>query len=370
MSYNNGTQDPITIIPLYGSEELIEKIRYYMEKIYPTEGFQVVEPKICRFATGDAKAILEQTVRGADVYLLVDVGNYKCNYNMHGMNVIMSPDEHFQNLKRIISAIGGKANRINVISPFLYSSRQDRRIGRESLDCAVALQELQQIGVKNIMAFDMHDNRVQNAVPFMGFDDLFPSYQVMKSIKRDYPDTIFDEEHAIFIAPDFGATNRNYAYTSELGLDLGVFYKRRSKKKMENGSYVVETHKYIGPDVNGKDVFIVDDIIASGLTMIDAARKMKELGAKRIFLSSTFALFTSGLEAFDEAYQEGVIEAVFITNASYRKDEIRNAKWYHEVDVTKYIAYYIYCVNTGKSITEIMDPHDKIHKLIERTEHR
>lgn len=370
MNKHSGKTDPITIIPLYGTEELIQKIGYYMEKIYPTEGFQIVEPNICRFSTGDAKASLEQTVRGTDVYLLVDVGNFQCNYNMHGLNVIMSPDEHFQNLKRVISAIGGKANRINVISPFLYSSRQDRRIGRESLDCAVALRELEQIGVKNIMAFDVHDNRVQNAVPFIGFDDLFPSYQVMKAIKRDYPNTTFDEDHAIFIAPDFGATNRNYAYTSELGLDLGVFYKRRSKKKMVNGSYAVETHKYIGPDVHNKDVFIVDDIIASGLTMIDAARKMKELGARRIFLSSTFALFTSGLEEFNKAYEENIIEAVFITNASYRKDEIRNAPWYHEVDVTKYIAYYIYCVNMGRSITEIMDPHEKIHKLIERTENR
>ena len=360
------SQDPITIIPLYGTEELMEKIKYYMEKIYPTEGFQILEPQICRFSTGDAKAVLEHTVRGTDVYIIVDVGNYKCNYNMHGFNVIMSPDEHFQNLKRVISAIGGKANRINVISPFLYASRQDRRIGRESLDCAVALRELEQIGVKNIMAFDVHDNRVQNAVPFIGFDDLFPSYQVIKSINHHYPDIAFDEENTIFISPDFGATNRNFAYTSELGLDLGVFYKRRSKSKMVGGNYVVETHKYIGPDVNGKNVFIVDDIICSGLTMLDAARKMKEMGAKRVFLSSTFALFSSGLESFDEAYKEGIIEAVFITNASYRRDEIKNAVWYKEVDVTKYIAYYIFCVNSGKSISNILDPHEKIHKLLDK----
>lgn len=296
----------------------------------------------------------------------MDVGNYSCHYSIYGQDVIMSPDEHFQNLKRTISAIAGKANRINVISPLLYSSRQDRRISRESLDCAVALQELERINVSNIMAFDVHDNRVQNAVPFMGFDDLYPIYQVLKSVTMNFSDIIFDEEHTIFISPDFGAMNRNYAYTCELGLDLGVFYKRRSTSKMVNGSYVVDTHKYIGPEVKGKDVFIVDDVICSGLTMLDTAQKLNDVGAKRVFLSSTYALFSSGIEAFNKAYEDGIIEAVFITNASYRREEIRNAPWYCEVDVTKYIAYYIYCVNSGKSISDILDPHKKIHKLLDK----
>lgn len=360
------TSIPITIIPLYGTEELVDKIKYFMEKIYPTEGFQIVEARILRFSTGDAKAVLEQTVRGTDVYIIVDVGNYHCNYEMHGTSRDMSPDEHFQNLKRTISAIGGKAYRINVISPFLYSSRQDRRIQRESLDCAIALQELEQIDVKNLMAFDVHDNRVQNAVPFMGFDDLFPIYQVIKAIHKYYPNIVFDDEHAIFISPDFGAMNRNFAYSSELGLDLGVFYKRRSKSKMVNGSYVMQEHKYIGPDVEGKDVFIADDIICSGGTILDAATKLKELGARKIIVSCTFALFSEGIEKFNQAYEAGIIEAVFITNASYRRDEIRNAPWYREVDVTKYISYYIYCVNSGKSIAKIVDPHEKIHTLLEK----
>lgn len=355
---------PITLIPLYGTEVISKKIQYYLEKIYSIGVCHVVKSDILRFSTGDAKAVLNQTVRGTDVYIIIDVGNYSCNYDMHGQKVIMSPDEHFQNLKRTISAIGGKAYRINVISPFLYSSRQDRRIGRESLDCAVALRELENINVNNIMAFDVHDNRVQNAVPFMGFDDLFPIYQVIKTIKKNYPDIIFDEDHAIFISPDFGATNRNYTYTSELGLDMGIFYKRRSRTKMVDGNYVLDVHKYIGPDVEGKDVFIVDDIICSGTTMLDVAYKMKEMGAKRIFISSTFALFSEGIETFQKAYDAGIINAAFITNASYRRDEIKNAPWYREVDLTKYIAYYIYCVNEGKSISEILDPHEKIKKLL------
>lgn len=363
----NASTVPITIIPLYGTEEISEHIKYYLEKIYSIDVCRVVESKILRFSTGDAKAVLEETVRGADVYIIVDVGNYSCYYQMHNQKVIMSPDEHFQNLKRTISAIAGKAYRINVISPLLYSSRQDRRIARESLDCAVALRELENINVQNIMAFDVHDNRVQNAVPFMGFDNLFPVYQVIKAVKKNYPDIIFDEDHMIFISPDFGAMNRNYTYSSELGLDMGVFYKRRSRTKMVDGNYVVEVHKYIGPGIEGKDVFIVDDMINTGTTILDAASKMKELGAKRIFVSSTFALFSEGIAAFDKAYEEGMIDAVFITNASYRGDEIKQAAWYREVDVTKYIAYYIYCVNAGKSISNIIDPHEKIRKLLDRT---
>lgn len=355
---------PITILPLYGTEEISQKVKYYLETLYGVDACHVVESKIIRFSTGDAKAVLEQTVRGADVYIIVDVGNYSCSYQLHGQKVIMSPDEHFQNLKRIISAIAGKAYRINVITPLLYSSRQDRRISRESLDCAAALRELEVINVKNIMAFDVHDNRVQNAIPFMGFDDLFPIYQVIKAIKKNFPDIIFDEEHAIFISPDFGAMNRNYLYVSELGLDLGVFYKRRSRNKMLDGNYVVEVHKYIGPSVEGKDVFIVDDIINSGNTILDVVYKMKELGAKRIFVSSTFATFTNGIAEFNKAYEDGLINAVFITNASYQRDEIKKATWYKEVDISKYMAYYMYCVNTGKSISKIMDPHEKIHKLL------
>lgn len=355
---------PIVIIPLYGTEELSQKIEYYLKETFNTEQCHVINSNIIRFSTGDAKAVLEQTVRGADVYILMDVGNCSCTYQMYSQTVNMSPDEHFQNLKRTISAIGGKAYRVNVISPLLYSSRQDRRISRESLDCAIALRELENIGVKNIMAFDVHDNRVANAVPYMGFDDLFPIYQVIKAIKRNYVDMTFDEEHCLFISPDLGGTNRNFKYTSELGLDMGIFYKRRSRTHMTDGHYAVDVHKYIGPNVRNKDIFIVDDMICSGTTMLDVAKYCKSHGAKRVFAISTFALFTDGIREFDKAYEEGILESVFITNASYRRAEVREAPWYREVNITKYIAIYIYSVNTGKSVSKLLDPHAKIHALL------
>lgn len=355
---------PIAIIPLYGTEELTKKISYYLESIYSKGKSQIIDNKLIRFSTGDAKSVLENTVRGMDVYIIMDVGNYKCNYKMYGKEVIMSPDEHFQNLKRTISAIGGKANRINVISPLLYSGRQDRRISRESLDCAVALRELENMGINNLMSFDVHDDRVANAVPFMGFDNLFPVYQVIKAMSRSYKDLKFDEEHMMVVSPDVGATNRNLAYSNELGLDMGLFYKRRSRSKMVNGRYLVEAHKYIGPALEGKDILIVDDMICSGDTILDVVRKLKELGAKRVFISVTFGLFTEGIDKYNEAYNEGLFDAVFITNATYRCDEVLNAEWYREVDITKYIAYYIYCINAGKSISNILDPHIKIQSLL------
>lgn len=357
---------PIVLIPLYGTEELANKIEYYLRETYNKEECHVVNSQIVRFSTGDGKAVLEDTVRGADVYILVDVGNYSCSYQMYGQMVPMSPEEHFQNLKRTVSAIGGKAYRVNVISPLLYASRQDRRIDRESLDCAMALRELENIGVRNITAFDVHDTRVANAVPYNGFDDLFPIYQVIKAIKKNYSDIEFSEDHSIFISPDFGATTRNYKYTNELGLDMGIFYKRRSSTKVVDGNYVVDVHKYIGPSVRDKDVFIVDDMICSGTTMLDVAKYCKKQGARRVFAIATFALFTHGIQQFDEAYQKGQIEAVFITNASYRREEIVNAAWYREVDITKYISIYIHSVNAGKSISKLLDPHEKIHRLLNK----
>ena len=359
---------PIVLIPLYGTEEMAGKIEYYLRETYNMEQCHVVNSQIVRFSTGDAKAVLEDTVRGADVYILVDVGNYSCSYEMYGQTVPMSPDEHFQNLKRTVSAIGGKAYRVNVISPLLYASRQDRRISRESLDCAMALRELENIGVKNITAFDVHDNRVANAVPYNGFDDLFPIYQVIKAIKRNFPDVAFSEDDSLFISPDLGATTRNYKYTNELGLDMGIFYKRRSRTKVVGGNYVVDVHKYIGPSVKNKDVFIVDDMICSGTTMLDVAKYCKKQGARRVFAAATFALFTEGLRRFNEAYSKKVLEAVFISNASYCREEIRNAPWYKEVDITKYIAIYIHSVNAGESISKLLDPHEKIHRLLNREE--
>jgi len=294
------------------------------------------------------------------------VGNYSQTYEMYGYTNHVSPDEHYQDLVRTVSAIGGKADRVNVISPMLYSARQDRRIKRESLDCAVALQHLYSIGVSNIMAFDVHDDRVQNAVPFMGFDKLMPIYQAIKAICRSYKDIEFSEDKTVIVSPDFGGMGRNYDYARELGLEMGVFYKRRSDKDFENGKYQVETHKYLGPDVSGKDVIIVDDIIASGDTLLSVIKEIKELGAKRIFAVATFGLFTAGTEKFDKAYNVGHLNGVFVTNASYCTDIVRKAEWYKEINILKYIAYYIFCVNSGYSVARIIDPHQKIKSFIEK----
>ncbi len=356
----------IVIIPLRGMEEMAEQIINYLVEIADVTSARIINPDLPRFNTGDAKAVLCDSVRGKDVYILMDVGNYACTYSMHGITNHMSPDEHYQDLIRVISAIGGKAARINVISPMLYAARQDRRILRESLDCAVALQNLYSIGVENIMAFDVHDDRVSNAVPFMGFDKLMPTYQTIKAICRDFPDVTFDEENMVMISPDFGGMGRNYIYSNELGLDLGVFYKRRSMTDFVDGHYAVQVHKYIGPDVSGKDVLIVDDIIASGDTILDVVIKIKEMGARRVFVAVTFGLFTAGTAKFDSAYEKGELDAIFVTNASYRSDEVIAAPWYREVNIVKYTAYYIYSVNTGCSIAQLLDPHQRIHDLVHK----
>lgn len=354
----------IAIIPLLGTEEISEEIKKYLNEIYEQKESKIIPLNLIRFSTGDAKAVLRETVRGKDVFIVADVGNYNCRYMMYGKETFMSPDEHFQNLKRVISAIGGKANRITVIMPMLYSGRQDRRVSRESLDCAIALRELENMGVNNIMSFDVHDDRVQNAIPLIGFDNLIPIYQVIKTMKRVFPTVNLNEKSMIVVSPDVGGANRNLKYSNELQLEMGLFYKRRNFKELINGKYPVAIHKYIGPIVKGKDIFMCDDLIASGETMLDVIIKLKELGANKIFIAATFGLFTEGIDKFNKAYEEGLFEAIFITNATYRSDVLLNAPWYKEVNLSQYIAYYIYCINTGKSISNILDPHEKIQKLL------
>lgn len=361
-SYSN----EIVLLPLRGMEATANRIKDYLTQISSQKTVSIIDSSLPRFATGDAKAVLHESVRGKDVYIIVDVGNYSLTYKMRNTVNHMSPDDHYQDLIRMVSAIGGKASRVNVVSPLLYSARQDKRVLRESLDCAVALQHLYSIGVSNIMAFDVHDDKVQNATPFMGFDKLMPIYQAIKSICKSYNDIVFNEKNTIVISPDFGGMGRNYDYANELGVDLGVFYKRRSNTNFTDGKYSVEVHKYIGPEVYGKDVLIVDDIIASGETMLDVIKQIKEMGAKRVFAIVTFGFFTKGVEAFNNAYDDGLLEAVFITNASYCCEEIINAKWYREVNILKYIAYYIFCVNSGYSVGRIMNPHEKIKNFIEK----
>lgn len=355
----------IVLLPLRGMRQYAEKIKEHLYDIACDVDVTISDVELPRFKTGDAKAVLLESVRGKDVYIIVDVGNFSETYNIHGYENRMSPDEYYMDLMRTISAIGGKAARINVISPLLYSARQDRRITRESLDCAVALQELYSVGVSNIMAFDVHDDRVQNAAPFIGFDKLMPIYQAIKALCREYPDVRFNEENTVVVSPDFGGMGRNHMYSDELGIDLGVFYKRRSTTKMFDGNYPVQIHKYIGPDVKGKDVLVIDDIIASGETVLDVARQLTELGAKRIFVIATFGFFTKGTELFDTAHREGVLESVFITNASYVDKSVTAAPWYREIDVIRYISYYIYCANSGYSMAKLIDPHTKIREYFE-----
>lgn len=355
----------ITLIPLIGMEIVAYEIKEYLQIIAGDIICKILEIDLPRFTTGDAKAVLGDSVRGEDVFILTDVGNYGCTYRVFGVENNLSPDEHFQNLVRAISAIGGKASRINVVMPMLYAARQDRRTKRESLDCAVALQQLEKIGVQNIMTIDVHDDRVQNAIPFIGFDNLMPTYQMIKALCEQYADLQFDEQHMVMVSPDFGAMNRNFAFANELGLDLGVFYKRRNLHEIKNRKNEILTHKYIGPSVEGKDVFIVDDIIASGETLLDSVKTIKELGAKRIFIGASFAHFTNGIDKIEEAFRRGLFEAIFISNASYIREDVIQSKWYRKVNMTKYIAYYIYCVNAGVSISKILDPHIKIVELIE-----
>ncbi len=364
---------PLRLIAMNGAQELGDRIEWHLQNWAEKCGIQDrdfrIEVDCPRFSSGDAKGLIKSSVRGDDLYILVDVGNYNCKYSMYGFENAMSPDDHYQDLKRIIQATGGKAKRINVIMPNLYGGRQHRRSYRESLDCAVALQELQAMGVDNIVTFDAHDPRVCNAVPLMGFDNLMPSYQVLKSMFRSVADLVVDRDHLMVISPDEGALNRNMYYAVNLGVDLGMFYKRRDYSRVVNGRNPIVAHEYLGDSVEGKDVFIADDIIASGESMLDIAYEMKKRKAQRIFAYATYAIFTAGLEKFDKAYADGIVDGVFGTNLTYRSPELLGRPWFHEVDCSKYIAYYIAAVNQNVSISTLIDSHEKIQKLLEKHGH-
>ncbi len=361
---------PLGIIALEGAEELGEKIDAHLVRWARNAGMDVDSFRLrcsCpRFGSGDAKGIIEQTVRGYDLYIVVDVGNYSPTYPYFGMENHMSPDDHFQNLKRIIQAASGKAHRLNVIMPVLYGGRQHRRNYRESLDCAFALQELQSMGVENVVTFDAHDPRVQNAVPLMGFDNLRPSYQVLKKMLRSFPDMVIDRDEFMVISPDEGALDRNMFYASVMGVEMGMFYKRRDYSRVVDGRNPIVAHEYLGSDVRGKDVFVADDIISSGESMLDIAYNVKERGARRFFCFATFAIFAKGLETFDKAYQAGVLDGVFGTNLTYRTEELKNRPWFYEVDVSKYISYYVSALNHDISTSQLIDPHAKMVALLEK----
>ncbi len=357
---------PLGLIAMDGATELGDKINRYLMDWSKSEDSFLIETECPRFASGDGKGLIRSTVRGYDLYFIVDVGNYNCKYQMFGQQNSMSPDDHFQDLKRLIQATSGKAHRINVIMPILYGGRQHRRNYRESLDCAVALQELEAMGVKNIVTFDAHDPRVHNAIPLMGFDNVMPTYQVLKAMFRRNPDLCVDNEHFMIVSPDEGAINRNMYYASVLGVDLGMFYKRRDYSKIINGRNPIVAHEYLGNSVEGKDVFIADDIISSGESMLDIAYELKKRKAKRIFAYATYSIFTNGLEEFDKAYADGIIDTVLGTNLTYRSPELLSRKWFCEVDVSKYIAYFIAALNHDVSISTVIDPHEKIQALLNR----
>ena len=359
----------LCLIACPGAEEFTKLIDQHLvswAKEVGVEQDTFIIPSDCpRFQSGDAKGLVKASVRGDDIFFVVDPGNYSLTYNLFGHENHMSPDDHFANLKRLIQAVAGRAHRMTVIMPSLYGGRQHRRIVRESLDCAVALQELQQMGVANIITFDAHDPRLMNAIPLMSFDNVMPTYQVLKTLLSRMPELNFHKDSFIVISPDEGAINRNMYFSSVLGCNLGMFYKRRDYTRVVNGRNPIVAHEYLGESVEGKTVFIADDIIASGESMLEVARELKKRGAKHIIANATFPLFTSGLKKFDEAVDEGTLTCVLGTNLTYRKPELLDRKWYFDVDCSKYCAYFVAAINHEMSVSSICDPIQKIEALLE-----
>lgn len=370
---------PLGIIAMPGCESLAAKVNDYLvkwRKIQATEhsntiafyGYQRDDYRINfsvpRFGTGEGKCSIFDSVRGYDIYIIADVFNYSCTYKMYGMTVPMSPDDHFADIKRVISAISGKAKRITVVTPMLYCGRQHKRNSRESLDCSVALQELISLGVECILTFDAHDQRVQNSIPNKSFENVMPYYQFIKAIVNTYDDLKIDKEHLMVISPDEGAMHRNIFYASQLGVDLGMFYKRRDYTQIVGGKNKIVAHEYLGSSVEGKDIIIFDDMISSGESILDVAKKLKALKAKRVFLCTTFGLFCNGLEVFDKAYEEGLFEKVFTTNGVYQSPELLSREWYKSVELSKYMAYMLDTLNHDMSMSPLLDSSDKIDKLL------
>ena len=358
----------LSVIAMKGCEQFAAQVDYYLKdwRRHDGEETYLVDADCPRFGTGEGKGMLHSSMRGHDIYIICDVFNYGVTYKMYGMTVPMSPDEHYADLKRIIAAIAGKARRITVIMPMLYEGRQHKRSARESLDCAYMLQELVAMGVSNVLTFDAHDPRICNAIPLHGFDSVQPTYQMIKALVRTQPDIILDKDHLMMISPDEGAMQRSMYYSSVLGLDIGMFYKRRNYSIVINGRNPIEAHEYLGNDLHGKDAIIVDDMISSGESLIDVALQLKEKGAKRIFNFATFGLFTEGLEKFDKAYHDGVINRIFTTNLVYRRPDLLTKEWYEEVNMCKYVAYLIDTLNHDMTISNLLDPVKRIHTLVER----
>ena len=358
----------LAIISMRGCEDIAASVDYYLSQWRETpEEHSFVVPAVCpRFGTGEGKGVLHHSARGLDAFILCDCFNHGVTYKMYGQTVPMSPDDHYQDLKRVIAALGGKARRITVIMPMLYEGRQHRRSSRESLDCAIMLQELMNMGVDNIITFDAHDPRVQNAIPLEGFDNVQAAYQMIKALLKTTPDLTIDRDHLMIVSPDEGGMGRCIYYSSVLGLDLGMFYKRRNYSVIVNGKNPIVAHEFLGSDIEGKDLILVDDMISSGESMLDIAKKLKDKGARRIFVFSTFGLFVEGLEKFDEYYKDGYIDRVFTTNLIYQTPELLQREWYCSVNMSKYIALLVDTLNCDNSISKLLDPADRIKKVVDK----
>ena len=370
---------PLGLIPLKSCTGLGKKVDDYLvewrreresehKSTIAFSGYQrdsyILEANTPRFGSGEGKGTIEESVRGDDLYIMVDVCNYSLTYSLFGMTNHMSPDDHFQDLKRIIAAAAGKARRINVIMPFLYESRQHKRSGRESLDCAMALQELVNMGVENIITFDAHDPRVQNSIPLKGFETVQPIYQFLKHLLKNEPDLQIDSDHMMVISPDEGGMSRAVFFSNVLGLDMGMFYKRRDYTRIVNGRNPIVAHEFLGSSVEGKDVLIIDDMISSGESMLDVAKELKSRKARKVFVCATFGLFTNGLQKFDEYYENGLIDRVLTTNLVYQTPELLSRPYYISVDMSKYIALIIDNLNHDASLSELLNPTGRINKLL------
>ncbi len=374
---------PLGIIALPGCEEICKKVDRYIVNWREARDIEhkynlafsgyhktsyIIDVTFNRFGTGEGKAVIHESVRGFDVFIICDMFNYGISFMMYGREYFMSPDDHYANLKRAISAIGGKARRITVIMPMLYEGRQHKRSRRESLDCAISLQELCHMGVDNIITFDAHDARVQNAIPLKGFENVQPTYQMVKALTKNVPNIRFDPEHLMIISPDEGGMSRCIYYSTVLGLQLGMFYKRRDYSRVVQGRNPILAHEYLGANLDGKDCLVIDDMISSGDSMLEVAGKLKELNANRIFICTSFGLFCNGLETFDEAYEAGIFTKVFTTNLVYRNPELLSREWYCEVDMSKYLSYIVDTLNHDVSVSHLLNPADKIY--IRLAEHK
>lgn len=373
------------LIPLKSCEQLGKKVNDYLVEWRHSNGLEhksniaftgyerdsyLIEANIPRFGSGEAKGMIKDSVRGNDLYLMVDVCNYSLTYNLYGYTNRMSPDDHFQDLKRVIAAVGGKARRITVFMPYLYESRQHKRTARESLDCALALQELSNMGVENIITFEAHDPRVQNAIPLHGFETVTPAYQFVKGLLESVDDLEIDSDHMMLISPDEGGMSRAVYLANVLGLDMGMFYKRRDYTKVINGHNPIIAHEFLGTNIEGKDMIIVDDMISSGDSILKVAKELKARKARRIFILSAFGLFTNGLECFDQAYEDGIISKVLTTNLVYQTPELLERPYYVNCDMSKYIALLIDTLNHDVSISDLLDPYERIQALLEKYKNR